>query len=83
MNNRHYDKWVTSKSEFTISDNFADEVMQKISQQDNDTSKKYSKIPGFLLSIYNTRLAKAGIFITAAMLGVSRVLLIIYLVFEL
>ena len=83
MNNKYYNNWKASKRDIDINEDFSKEVMQKIYQHELKPNEKHNGYYGFILSIYNTPYTKAGMIITAATLGFTRILLMIYLVFEL
>ena len=83
MNNEKiYDAWKENKRKVEIRENFTDEVMTQIRQYEQNKLKSLFNLHRLIELMSAHMLAKAGLILTAGVVGLIRVVLVVTLVLE-
>ncbi len=73
-----YDAWKKRKSQIDLRENFADEVMNQIYQYERDKGKPLFDVQRLIELISAHRFVKAGVVTASAVVGLARIMFVVY-----
>ena len=73
-----YDAWKKHKSQIDLRENFADEVMNQIYRYERDKGRPLFDVQRLIELISAHRFVKAGVFTAGVVVGLVRIIFVVY-----